>query len=129
MKTKLLIMALLACLHVECQTFDASSIRMYWKDSKGIPYMTFERLLKTNKNIAFITGVGKFSGAFSSIGLFIENGQLLHPIKTVQNTKVNREIQPCGVFISMHLVHSLIHYNQSGPTKMPFGPYSLVRCC
>jgi len=91
-------MAMVAYLHTVCQTFDASSIRMYWKDTTGIPYMTFERLLKTNKNIAFITGIGKFSGAFSSMGLYIENGQLLHPIKTVQNTKVNLEIQPCGVF-------------------------------
>lgn len=98
MKTRLLIMALVAYLHTECQTFDAASIRMYWKDSKGIPYMTFERLLKTNKNIEFITGVGKFSGEFSSTGLFIENGQLVHPIKTVQNSKVNLEIQPYGVF-------------------------------
>jgi uncharacterized protein YigE (DUF2233 family) len=98
MKSSLLIIAMLSCLHAECQTFDASSIKMYWKDSKGIPYMTFERLLKSNKNIVFITGVGKFSGAFTSMGLYIENGQLLHPIKTVQNTKVNLEIQPSGVF-------------------------------
>ena len=98
MKSRLLIIAMVSCLHAECQFFDASSIKMYWKDSKGIPYMTFERLLKSNKNIVFITGVGKFSGAFSSIGLYIENGQLLHPIKTVQNTKVNLEIQPSGVF-------------------------------
>lgn len=98
MKTRLLIMAMVAFLHTQCQTFDASSIRMYWKDNKDVPYRTFERLLKTNKNIEFITGVGKFRGAFTSIGLFIENGQLLHPIKTVQNTKVNLEVQPCGVF-------------------------------
>ena len=98
MKSRLLIIAMVSCLLAECQIFDASSIKMYWKDSKGIPYMTFERLLKSNKNIVFITGVGKFSGAFSSIGLYIENGQLLHPIKTVQNTKVNLEIQSSGVF-------------------------------
>lgn len=104
MKNSLLIMSMVAFLHTKCQTFDASSIKMYWKDNKGIPYMTFERLLKSNKNIVFITGVGKFSGAFSSIGLFIENGQLLHPIKTIQNTKINLEIQPSGVF----------HINASG---------------
>jgi len=104
MKSRLLIIAMVSFLHAECQIFDASSIKMYWKDSKGIPYMTFERLLKSNKNIVFITGVGKFSGAFSSIGLYIENGQQLHPIKTVQNTKINLEIQPCGVF----------HINASG---------------
>jgi uncharacterized protein YigE (DUF2233 family) len=98
MKAKLLILALLAYLNPECQTFDASSIRMYWKDNKDVPYRTFERLLKTKKNIEFITGVGKFRGAFSSIGLYIENGHLLHPIKRVQNSKVNREIQPSGVF-------------------------------
>jgi len=98
MKTKLLILVLLTYLNTECQTFDASSIRMYWKDNKDVPYRTFERLLKTKKNIEFITGVGKFRGAFSSIGLYIENGHLLHPIKTVQNSKVNLEIQPCGVF-------------------------------
>lgn len=104
MKNSLLIMSMVAFLHTKCQTFDASNIKMYWKDNKGIPYMTFERLLKSNKNIVFITGVGKFSGAFSSIGLFIENGQLLHPIKTIQNTKINLEIQPSGVF----------HINASG---------------
>jgi len=104
MKSRLLIIAMVSCLHAECQIFDASSIKMYWKDSKGIPYMTFERLLKANKNIEFITGVGKFSGEFTSTGLFIENGQLVHPIKTVQNTKVNLEVQPYGVF----------HINASG---------------
>ena len=98
MKTKLLIVALVAYLQTECQTFDASSIRMYWKDNEGVPYMTFKRLLKKKKNIEFITGVGKFRGAFSSIGLYIENGHLLHPIKRVQNSKVNLDIQPCGVF-------------------------------
>lgn len=104
MKSRLLIIAMVLCLHAECQIFDASSIKMYWKDSKGIPYMTFERLLKSNKNIVFITGVGKSSGAFSSTGLYIENGELLHPIKTVQNNKINLEIQPSGVF----------HINASG---------------
>lgn len=91
-------MALAMTLFAKAQTFDPAAIKIYWKDSKGIPYMTFERLLKSNKNIELITGIGKFSGAFSSMGLYIENGQLLHPIKAVQNTKVNMEIQPSGVF-------------------------------
>lgn len=98
MKTPFLLMAFVAAMLTKAQTFDPAAIKMYWKDKKGIPYMTFERLLKSNKNIVFITGVGKFSGAFTSMGLYIENGQLLHPIKTVQNTKVNLEIQPSGVF-------------------------------
>ena len=42
MKSRLLIVAMLLFLHAECQIFDASSIKMCWKDSKGIPYMTLD---------------------------------------------------------------------------------------
>lgn len=95
MKTPFLLMALVAAMLTKAQTFDPAAIKMYWKDSAGVPFMTFERLLKLNKRIVFITGTGKSLVPF---GLYIENGNLLHPMRKILNYKVNHKIQPDGVF-------------------------------
>ena len=95
MKIISLIMALMTTLFVKAQTFDPTAIKMYWKDSAGVPFMTFERLLKLNKRIVFITGTGK---SLVPYGLYIENGKLLHPMRKPLNYKVSHKIQPDGVF-------------------------------
>ena len=88
-------MALVMALLTKAQTFDPAAIKMYWKDSAGVPFMTFERLLKLNDRIVFITGTGKSLVPF---GLYIENGKLLHPMRKPLNYKVSQKIQPDGVF-------------------------------
>lgn len=95
MKPAFLLMVLMAATLAKAQTFTPSSIKMYWKDSSGIPFMTFDRLLKINERIVFITGTGK---SLVPLGLYIENGKLLHPMRKIMNYKVNLNIKPDGVF-------------------------------
>jgi len=95
MKTPFLLMALVAAMFTKAQTFDPAAIKMYWKDSAGVPFMTFDRLLKLNNHIVFITGTGK---SLVPYGLYIENGKQLHPIRKQLNYKVSNKIQPDGVF-------------------------------
>ena len=95
MKTPFLLMALVAAMLTKAQTFDPAAIKMYWKDSAGVPFMTFDRLLKLNNHIVFITGTGK---SLVPYGLYIENGKQLHPIRKQLNYKVSNKIQPDGVF-------------------------------
>lgn len=95
MKTIFLFISFITAMFAKAQTFDPAAIKMYWKDSAGIPFMTFERLLKLNDRIVFITGTGKSLVPF---GLYIENGKLLHPMHKLLNYKVNLNIQPDGVF-------------------------------
>jgi len=88
-------MGLVPTVFTRAQTFDPAAIKMYWKDSAGVPFMTFDRLLKLNGRIVFITGTGKSLVPF---GLYIENGKTLHPMRKPMNYKVNLNIQPDGVF-------------------------------
>lgn len=97
MKNVFLFMALSTVVIAKAQTFDPSSIKMYWKDSTGGPFITFDRLLKTNDRIVFITGTGK---SLVPYGLYIEEGKRLHPMRKMMNAKINTKIQPDGVFYS-----------------------------
>lgn len=105
MKIIFFIIALATGLFAKSQTFDPAAIKMYWKDSAGVPFMTFDRLLKLNDRIVFITGTGKSLVPF---GLYIENGKVLHPMQKPMNYKVNQKIQPDGVFYTTG-THAFIH--------------------
>jgi uncharacterized protein YigE (DUF2233 family) len=60
-----------------------SQLKLYWKDEKGAPLKTFERLRnwlhKKNKILLFATNAGIYrdTPSFAPIGLHIENGSML----------------------------------------------------
>jgi uncharacterized protein YigE (DUF2233 family) len=95
----LLIMLFCICvLQTEAQVFPANQIRMYWKDSTGVPFMTFDRLRKEHPEAKFIINGGHFTHDFKPDGLYIENGKKMSPVKEILNPKINLETLPMGVF-------------------------------
>ncbi len=94
----LLIPVFLFSTYSHAQVFSADKIRMYWKDSSGVPFMTFERLRKEHPEAKFIINAGHFTHDFKPDGLYIENGQQLSPVKEILNPKINLETMPMGVF-------------------------------
>ena len=71
---------------------------MHWKDKHQDPYATFSNLLKDYPNLKFITNAGVLTKSLKPSGLYIENGKVISPVKSVQNPKVNYGIHPTGVF-------------------------------
>ncbi|GAA4318697.1 phosphodiester glycosidase family protein [Flaviaesturariibacter amylovorans] len=75
-----------------------AAVRMYWKAPDGKPYATFERLLAQRPRIRFAMNGGMFSAALAPVGLYVESGRVLRPLKHYSNPKVNFGLQPQGVF-------------------------------
>ena len=98
MKATLSLIGLLFSMHCFSQTFNASQIRMHWKDKHQIPFTTFNALKKEYPSLKFITNAGVLTKSLKPIGLYIENGKVLSQAKLVQNTKVTYGIHPTGVF-------------------------------
>jgi uncharacterized protein YigE (DUF2233 family) len=98
MKAILSLIGLLFTLHCFSQTFNASQIRMHWKDKHQEPYTTFSNLIKDYPNLKFITNAGVLTKSLKPSGLYIENGKVISSVKSVQNPKVNYGIHPTGVF-------------------------------
>lgn len=84
---------------VNGQTFSPSNIKIVWKDSSAIPYMLFKNVQKAYPNATFMTNGGKSTKSHHPIGLYIENGEKLYPIKRIQNPKMNTSLTPSGVFV------------------------------
>jgi len=85
-------------LQTEAQFFPGNQIRIYWKDSTGVPFMTFDRLRKEHPEAKFIINGGHFTHDYKPDGLYIENGKKLSRVKEILNPKINLEIMPMGVF-------------------------------
>lgn len=100
MKLALVLLPLLA--QPQVHVFRPSQIRMYWKDSSGRPYESFERLKSQHPSVKFAMNGGMFTPQLSPLGLYIENGKLLHRVKIVRSGRSNFAIQPQGVFCIRH---------------------------
>lgn len=81
------------------QTFPPTAIKIIWKDSNDIPFTLFKNVLKAYPNANFMTNGGKSTKSHHPIGLYIENGKKLSPIKRIQNPKINTSLTPSGVFV------------------------------
>ncbi len=81
------------------QSFAPSRIKIYWKDSNDVPYMTFKNVKKEHPNVVFMTNGGPFTKAHGPAGLYIEQGKKLSSVKLPQNPKVQYGIAPQGIFI------------------------------
>jgi uncharacterized protein YigE (DUF2233 family) len=78
-----------------------SSITMLWKNKLDLRYKTFGTLFVNNPNLVFATNGGMFGTdqASSPLGLYIENGSKLKPLRKVNNPKYNFGMQPQGIFL------------------------------
>jgi uncharacterized protein YigE (DUF2233 family) len=71
---------------------------MRWKGADGKPYLYFDAVRKAHPDIRFAMNAGMFTKTYGPVGLYIENGKELRPVKISRNRKVNFGIQPQGVF-------------------------------
>jgi len=80
------------------QVFNPTEIHMYWKDSKGKPYVTFDQVIKEHPKVRFLMNAGMYDMTFAPVGLYIEKAKKLRSIKIIHNPRVNYGISPSGVF-------------------------------
>ncbi|MDN5211591.1 phosphodiester glycosidase family protein [Fulvivirgaceae bacterium BMA12] len=77
-------------------------IKFFWKDEKGENYKNFRRLKKSllekNEDLVFAMNGGMYNRDLSPQGLFIENGQVLAGLDTLERGYGNFYLQPNGVF-------------------------------
>lgn len=80
--------------------FKPSQLRLYWKNSNGIPFISFSNVRKAHTNLVFMMNAGMYTASNypAPVGLYIENGVKLRPVKIIFNRKVNYGIQPSGIF-------------------------------
>ena len=76
-------------------------IDIHWKDEAGNRFTTLQAL-KTwlearHEKLLFATNGGIYETDYTPLGLYIEDGQVLHPLNTEQGTG-NFYLQPNGVF-------------------------------
>lgn len=80
--------------------FNPKQLRLYWKDSKGAPFKSFSNVKKEHPELVFLMNAGMFTDSYypAPVGLYVEKGIKLRPIKIVKNPKVNYGISPSGIF-------------------------------
>jgi uncharacterized protein YigE (DUF2233 family) len=79
-----------------------SQLKMFWKDPSGKPFSSLENLeryLSQHKiRLLAATNAGIFDTSQAPLGLHIERGLVLHPLKTRRSGYGNFYLQPNGVF-------------------------------
>jgi uncharacterized protein YigE (DUF2233 family) len=99
----ILLLTLLFNAVVKAQTYTTyishpTKIKMYWRDNIGQNWGGFEPLVKAHPAIKFAMNGGMYTTSYAPVGLYIEEGKQLTPLKRSNNPKVNFGIQPQGVF-------------------------------
>ncbi len=114
-----------------------AAFAFYWKDSKGNKIQTFQQLKNhlSNKHnkLLFAMNGGMFQQDYSPLGLYIENGKVLHPLNLKKGTG-NFYMEPNGIFYldkskKAHVVcssdfvltDSILYATQSGPMLLVNG--------
>ncbi|GAA0191963.1 phosphodiester glycosidase family protein [Fulvivirga kasyanovii] len=92
-------------------------LKFYWKDEDGINYQNFRNLKASLENdgkaLVFAMNGGMYNKDLSPQGLYIENGQLLSPLDTLQNGYGNFYLQPNGVFYITHDHKAMVSLSRS----------------
>ena len=84
-------------------TVDTSrdTLHLYWRDSAGKPFQTYEQLAaslaRMHEKLVFAMNAGMFQEDFSPLGLFIEGGQVRRAANT-RDGAGNFHLKPNGVF-------------------------------
>jgi uncharacterized protein YigE (DUF2233 family) len=80
---------------------DPGQVRIVWKDEKGIPYRTFDRVqagfAKRGKTVRFLMNGGIYEIGGIPCGLHVENGETLHQLN-LADAPGNFFLKPNGVF-------------------------------
>ncbi|MDQ0396182.1 phosphodiester glycosidase family protein [Labrys monachus] len=88
--------------YVACR-FDPRSdaLSLYWRGADGMPLATTERLADavaaTGRKLVFAMNAGMYDTALAPIGLYVENGRMLHRAN-LRNGAGNFHLKPNGVF-------------------------------
>jgi uncharacterized protein YigE (DUF2233 family) len=79
-----------------------AQLKMFWKDPTGQPFSSLENLqrhLTKNKiRLLAATNAGIFDTSQAPLGLHVQRGKVLHPLKTRRSGYGNFYLQPNGVF-------------------------------
>ncbi len=109
-----------------------ASLRLYWKNSAGEPFLTFDRLAQQSApdGLTFAANAGIFASGYVPLGLHVEDGRELVPLNSTSGSG-NFYLQPNGVFFidaaGAHVVESSRYpgttpqtrlATQSGPTLL-----------
>lgn len=78
---------------------DPKNVRLYWKDAHGEPLLTTARLFAYDPKLTWVTNAGMYDQSHAPVGLYIENGKMLKPIKRVKSDRLNFGMKPQGVFL------------------------------
>lgn len=78
------------------------SIKFYWKDTSDKAYFNFSNLKShieaQGEKLVFAVNGGIFTREHKPLGLYIENGKILHRKNNVQKAYGNFYLQPNGIF-------------------------------
>ena len=76
-------------------------LRLFWKGTDGKPCKTFDRVVETARSegliLSFASNAGMYEPDFSPVGLFMDQGQVLHPLN-LRPGEGNFYLMPNGVF-------------------------------
>lgn len=79
-----------------------SNLNFYWKNNDGVAYTNFGNLKNAleaeGEELYFAMNGGMFNKALSPQGLYIENGDTLSDLDTIQQAYGNFYLQPNGIF-------------------------------
>jgi uncharacterized protein YigE (DUF2233 family) len=80
--------------------FHPSQLRLYWKNSNGIPFKSFSNVRKEHPDLIFMMNAGMYTASNfpAPVGLYIEKGVKYRAIKIIKNRNVNYGISPSGIF-------------------------------
>jgi uncharacterized protein YigE (DUF2233 family) len=97
------------------------TLKMFWKNPKGQVFSSLKNLeqhLTNNKQRVVATmNAGIFDTSQTPLGLHVERGQVLHPLKTRRSGYGNFYLQPNGVFYldnaGAHILETLTYQRQN----------------
>ncbi len=77
-------------------------LRLFWQDEQGEPLKSFKKMRSMledqGQELVFAMNGGMFLRDFSPQGLYVDEGNLLKPIDTIQSAYGNFYLQPNGIF-------------------------------
>ncbi len=104
-------------------TTSTDKVRMYWKKDGAI-IGNFKKLKAIEPNLVFAMNGGMFTPEYGPVGLYVENGKEITPLKKMNNTSVNFGLQPQGVFLIRNNKAEVISVGQYKPDRVIFATQS-----
>jgi uncharacterized protein YigE (DUF2233 family) len=109
--------------HYTSYTTSADKVRMYWKKDGAI-IGNFKKLKTIEPNLVFAMNGGMFTPEYAPVGLYVENGKEIMPLKKMNNPSVNFGLQPQGIFLIRNNKAAIIPVSQYKPDHITFATQS-----